>query len=486
MNLSIGAGTLYWGGSYFLAGFAVSLIIVVLALCLTSGRTALQQPLRTHQIFSIYGDGLICANSTSIIPESYDLMMKMGQGATASGSLIGSSWCLSVLSVILVRSLEHRLPVCAWKPMIAFALLLSSVSIVTFGCLSFHGLDKTASLDDITMQLFALRGIMSFFNGMYLMQSLVALWSTPKVEMVAFNKSKMGVKTLGLGAGPLLSSIVASIQHTRDPLVLVAAISYLMAGLFAGILFLFLLLTPRDHQELVDAKIAMDAYQEVEHEAGHEADEADELAAEKLTLEKRNQMLVLSLIYGTERTCMVCALEAATSMILEVEFKWSSRDAGWAVGIVFLGTVPYMLFGERMKRCLRIHEIGWMLCCASSSVLACLAIFPVFTTRTTVILIADGFIFANGYLANGIIDGLAYRSCSDDSWLTTSQFLLTQSISQMALSRPLGPILARYLVEMGGREYYAVGQFLMAISGLVCCLKVVYLMIRRGAPKSLM
>jgi len=194
-------------------------------------------------------------------------------------------------------------------------------------------------------------------------------------------------------------------------------------------------------------------------------------------------MLVLSLIYGTERSCMVCALEAATSMMLEVEFKWSSRDAGWAIGIVFLGTVPYMLFGERMKRCLRIREAGWMLCCASSSVVACLAIFPLFTTRTTVILIADGIIFANGYLANGIIDGLAYRSCSDDTWLSTSQFLLTQSISQMALSRPFGPILARSLVEMGGREYYADGQFLMSISGLVCCLKVVYLMIQRSEPK---
>merc|ERR1712136_732064 len=138
---------------------------------------------------------------------------------------------------------------------------------------------------------------------------------------------------------------------------------------------------------------------------------------------------------------------------------------------------------ERMKRCLRIREAGWMLCCASSSVVACLAIFPLFTTRTTVILIADGIIFANGYLANGIIDGLAYRSCSDDTWLSTSQFLLTQSISQMALSRPFGPILARSLVEMGGREYYADGQFLMSISGLVCCLKVVYLMIQRSEPK---
>ena len=199
MNLSIGVGSLYWGGSYFLAGFVLSVIIVVLALCLTNGRTAFQKPLSTHQIFSIYGDGLICANSTSIIPESYDLMMKMGQGATA----------------ILVRSMEHRFPVCAWKPVTALSLLVSSVSIVTFGCLSFHGLDKTASLDDIIMWLFALRGIMSFFNGMYLMQSLVALWSTPKVEMVAFNKSNMGIRTLGLGVGPLFQIWIHP-AHTRS------------------------------------------------------------------------------------------------------------------------------------------------------------------------------------------------------------------------------------------------------------------------------
>ena len=73
--------------------------------------------------------------------------------------------------------------------------------------LSFHCLDQTASLDGMTMWLFALRGIMSFFNGMYLMQSLVALWSTPKVEMVAFNK--------GCGATIELHSCIHP-AHTRS------------------------------------------------------------------------------------------------------------------------------------------------------------------------------------------------------------------------------------------------------------------------------
>ena len=189
-----------------------------------------------------------------------------------------------------------------------------------------------------------------------------------------------------------MSSIVASIQHTHDPLVLVAGISYLMAGLIADILFLFLLLTPRDHQELVDVKIAMDeraAYQMKDNETDHET---DELTVEKLTLEKRNQMLVLCLIYGTERACMRCVLETTTSMILTEEFKWSYRDAMWTIDIVFLGTVPYMLFGGRMKRCLCIREIDWMQCCASSSVLACLVIFVLFTTRISVILITDDII----------------------------------------------------------------------------------------------
>jgi len=482
------AGALYWGGSYFLAGFALSVSVVLAVLGIARSKSALQQPLRLHQVFSIYGDGLICANATSIVPESYDLMMALGQGATASGSLLGSSWCLSAISVIVIRSMDKRLPVFAWKPMNACALLLSIASIIAFGCVSLDGLNKTASVDRIAKELFVLRAIMSFFNGMYLLQSLVALESTPKIEMVSFNKTKMGVKTLGLGVGPLLSSMVASIERTRDPFVLVAAVSYLMAGLFAGMLLLFQLLTPRDHQKLINAKLEVDhrgSWQDVDHSGSCEQlaadgiDEAvDELAAERLPLEQRNRAIVLSAIYGIERACMVCALEAATSMILEVEFKWSTRDAGWAVGIVFLGTVPYMLFGENLKRCMRIGEIGWMVFCALSSVLACLALFPFLTTLTTIILIADGFIFANGYLANGIVDGLAFRSCSDDSWLSTSQYLLAQAITQMALSRPLGPILARFLVDIGGRGCYALGQLVLSISGLACCLKVAYTMSR--------
>ena len=105
---------------------------------------------------------------------------------------------------------------------------------------------------------------------------------------------------------------------------------------------------------MVDAKIAMKeraAYQVVDNEAGHE----DELAVEKLPLEKRNQMLVLSLIYGTERSCMVCALEAATSMMLEVEFKWNSRDAGWPLALSFWNCAVHAVRGE-MKRCQRIQR----------------------------------------------------------------------------------------------------------------------------------
>jgi len=483
------AGALYWGCSYFLAGFALSLFVILVAvLGIAMRNSALQQPLRLHQMFSIYGDGLICANATSIVPESYDLMLALGQGATVSGSLIGSSWCLSAMAVIVIRSMENRLPLSAWKPMNACTLLLSISTIIAFGCLSLDGLNKTASVDRIAKQLFIVRAIMSLFNGMYLLQSLVALGSTPKIEMVSFNKTKMGVKTLGMGVGPLLSSMVASIERTRDPFVLVAAVSYLMAGLFAGMLLLFQLSTLSDHQKLINTKLEVDhkgSWQEADHSgscqllAADGIDEAaDELAAERLPLEQRNRTMVLSAIYGIERTCMASALEAATSMILEVEFNWSTRDAGWAVGIVFLGTVPYMLFGENFKSYMRIGEIKWMVLCALSSVLACLALFPFSTKLTTVILTADCFIFANGYLANGIVDGLAFRSCSDDTCFSTSQYLLAQAISQMALSRPFGPILARFLVDIGGRGCYALGQLVLSISGLACCLKVAYTMSR--------
>jgi hypothetical protein len=283
--------------------------------------------------------------------------------------------------------------------------------------------------------------------------------------------------------------MVASIERTRNPFVIVAAISYLMAGLFAGTLLLFVLLTPRDHQKLVDTKIDLDQrgmFEEMDHSGGCQQptgviDEAQELAAERLPVEQRNHILLLSAIYGIQTAWMVGSLEAATSMILEVEFAWSTRDAGWAVGVVFLGTVPYMLFGESMKKCLRLREIEWMVCCASLSVLAGCALFPFLTERTTVILLADGFIFASCNFARGVVDGLAFRSCGEDSWLSTSQYLLVHAVLQMAVSRPFGPILARCLMDEGGRGSYALGQVLLALSGVACCSSVASIMSHQGA-----
>ena len=64
---------------------------------------------RFPQVAGLIWSLLVMTNATSVIPQSYDLMQDMGQGAVASGWVIGCCWALEALTVIAMQFFAQKL-----------------------------------------------------------------------------------------------------------------------------------------------------------------------------------------------------------------------------------------------------------------------------------------------------------------------------------------------------------------------------------------
>merc|ERR1712232_1326046 len=119
---------------------------------------------------------------------------------------------------------------------------------------------------------------------------------------------------------------------------------------------------------------------------------------------------LLSLAMCLERALMVAALEAATSLILELEFGLSTDIVGIYVGLCFVCGVPLILLLTYLQRKKHVSDTVILSTATVASVVATLLLFewPVVNGLAPV-LISDLAVVPMGYIANGICDGFALR-----------------------------------------------------------------------------
>lgn len=290
----------------------------------------------------------------------------------------------------------------------------------------------------------------------------------------------MGVKitcsmTLGLGLGPLLCSFASWVCGAIEPGARAAGVSLLFVLLWVFFFVCLLTCIPEDVQGLVEAKKRYDADADEEKE--------DDCAVEKLDSCQRQTIWLTSLVYGFERALLVSGLEAATALLLESEFGWSTASIGVSVGSTFLATLPLTVLGESVQTLRWLTQPQVLCICSSVCCLASILLLPqIFNIKTMgpmtpamLILFADAIIFSTGYLSQGTMDGLAIRASDRTSVYTQENYSIAAEISQNIGARLVGPAVARYLIISRGRESYAALQLLVSAIGCLSCWRVSHL-----------
>eukprot|EP00746_Dinoflagellata_sp_MGD_P151899 gnl/MRDRNA2_/MRDRNA2_83310_c0_seq1.p1 gnl/MRDRNA2_/MRDRNA2_83310_c0~~gnl/MRDRNA2_/MRDRNA2_83310_c0_seq1.p1 ORF type:complete len:340 (-),score=67.94 gnl/MRDRNA2_/MRDRNA2_83310_c0_seq1:12-986(-) len=195
----------------------------------------------------------------------------------------------------------------------------------------------------------------------------------------------------------------------------------------------------------------------------------------------RERMWWAAMTYGVERALMVSALEAATSLILEIEFGWDINDVGLAVGLTFLLGLPVTLLLDLGRKNGMISETKLLTGLAITVVTSSVFFFPNITLAfgasglptVVIILMADCLIFSSGFFANGILDGFAVQCSVPGTVCSLENINLIDAFGQDTLARLTGPALARYLTSSHGRGAYSILQLCVSSLGCLTCLSVV-------------
>jgi hypothetical protein len=176
-------------------------------------------------------------------------------------------------------------------------------------------------------------------------------------------------------------------------------------------------------------------------------------------------------MYIFERSFVVAGVEAATSMILEVNFGWESRTIGFVTATAAALTT---LFIVAILLCRRLgglhHDLYWLLALGPLAVLGTI-LFVVGSQAAWCILLADVLIYTCAFSASGITDGLASRMAKPGTACSIQNYQVGRTIL-LCLARSLGPPLMRFVVAHFGWVAYGYTQSCIAALGCITLVKV--------------
>jgi hypothetical protein len=427
---------------------------------------------------------------TSNITEAYSLAKDVGRGAVWSGLLISAAWGLSFFGAVAgwkFASVSH-----SWQRYILTITPWMSVCVTFFYAIGANPPGSWMSNDCRQNLLMASRfiyGLGGSVQGMLL--NIAGARVTPKSGMVQLELYKQCARTLGIGGGPILSALCACLLDKQDTRGRSAVPALVLAVIWAtyAVAVQWLLA----NEDLMDEMVTAKDLEDRDYHGASEQDESTPLArqippeaAQNPTrdalsiltpsiFDSRRMIIIFGSLYGIERSFIISALESATSFILETEFGWGTKDAGLMVGGTFLLALPMMIVMRHSYRMVRRPASGGldsslMKRCTMLCVGGSLLLFAPKWAAPCMILVCNAVVFSSSYLASSVADGLALSYTIPGTAFTVENYMLVDQIAQNTFARVMGPITARYAIEVhGGRLTYAIFQLLVSLLGAAIC-----------------
>jgi len=422
---------------------------------------------------------------TVVIPESYNLTKEMGYGATYSGWLIGSAWPLSAFVALAIapKLREWNQPWC--RNVLVGNYFLQAIASFFFAMAA----DPRLSLPlPPTLQYTLVIGsrlLVGVSAGTDIILNVMVWKVVPRASMVNLEVMKVCIRTFAIGLGPLVSSGLNFAFGAHDVRSRASFPAQVFAALWISFGVYAWMVIPNDITPFTSEKSARD---DAEPAEGSRTPTA--VSVDNLSEADRQTVWFGGIMYGMERAFLVSALEAATALILEKEFRMGTQEVGVAVGATFFVGLPITLLVDAARRGHFISDVSLLSGAAAVATLASLMLFPMCSTllghcgvhvpglSVLLVLLADCVIFPAGYLANGILDGFAVQCSKAGTFCCVENFRLMEGFLQDAVARLIAPVIARTLVDRFGRLGYSAMQLSVSALGLASCVSVVLVLAR--------
>jgi hypothetical protein len=403
-----------------------------------------------------------CMSFTIVITDSLDLIRTLDGSAWVSGLMVGIYLAGSCISNVVLWAWVRADPD-MWRTRTRLILIMGA-GMFTLGTLLYAAVAST--VDTVELQAESL-GIWLFaMLSARAMQGAGATFFTYQYRRVIVHVSEPGelptnmstfffFSMLGIGLGPLLSAAAHASCFCNvgslggHAFVAVAAIQLLI---FAPTVILVAWFFP-------SLQHVHDNYDQGSSDSGPQVVTAS------------TKVLMLSaLTFAMLRAFTVSGLEVATAMLLEVEYHWGMVASGIAIGLTFLGCIParMALLANKHRMSLRSQTRVFLLVALLSTLL--LFDLPCAIGKeiwrwwcTALLLVGDTLIYPSLMFSSSPIEGVALERTPKVGFWNDNNFVMATAIVVECFGRGAGPPVARFLIDIGGRDAYAAQQLVVVL-----------------------
>eukprot|EP00930_Biecheleria_cincta_P005446 TRINITY_DN10637_c0_g1_i1.p1 TRINITY_DN10637_c0_g1~~TRINITY_DN10637_c0_g1_i1.p1 ORF type:complete len:677 (-),score=92.75 TRINITY_DN10637_c0_g1_i1:78-2108(-) len=461
--------------------YAASLAHEVYVGCF-GGRPLLQNPVPQKsiglQVLSLWGWMSMLMSTAVNIPLSLDYTISMGMDPVLSGFFL-SIGCVTGMVGMTAGRIIFDEKKWSQRALRRWMILLPDVAGL-MGLVTFYFLQWVAGQPIAVRRTFwwtslAVGQLQTLLGSSVNIPGAV-IWNkcTPNRDKTFWTMLQQSTKMLGMALGPGVAALVIyGVQGNGERVCPVSMqawmnLAMMSMNLISGLLNLMYLpveIPPFDERTMDVTPPSEPPRSPRQPRSPRGAPPAEpvklEPAPEEFEDKDREKLVWHALQFAFERPLTVAAVEVATVMILEVEYGWPRENTGIVFFIIAcLGTVFALVVAILVRR-RSIRESYLVFTSGIISVVASLLLFD-FTGSAGMwsLLVADPMLFTLALTSWGICEGWAARAVQPGKWYSIETFRMFDGLL-MNLGRTISPLIARLLIDMGGRNSYAALQVIV-------------------------
>jgi len=381
-------------------------------------------------VYANFQDNLLF---TLVLVKSYSLAAQFQAGPIASGCLVGAHKMGTAMGMVLVFLALKVFPECWRRPRLGLLVgaFLQIAAAGSFAALAFF----EASNGWVLWVLVASRLLLGLGGGLQ-----VSLAWNLAARLVGESRELHNLRLfvagcLGLGAGPLMSSLATALAKL---------VPCHLDG-FEGMLAFVALLPWMQLSVLLRPLPSLE--------------ELAACGAQKQTSRAQAVVVCLCLAMLVLRNLALASLEVGTAELFQKKYHFPPVVVGLLCALIVFTALPVQLFYERMQGQISLHSMLW-----ASLASGCFLMFENFSA----LFAASMFFFPMMALSSGIVMAkMQEYVMPDGSVLDRNTTTLLGLVMADFLGRGLGPISARYGIYLGGQRGFAWTQVAYAALSLV-------------------
>jgi len=417
------------------------------------------------------------------IPISLDFSLSLRQGATSSGFFLSCGVITGLMAMAAGKQLvdeENWDQFKARRLMIVIPLIAMAISFVSAVFINETAQSHNYALIWWSMIGFVLLG--SFIGPLPTLPGVI-FWTKitrPKHRTIWMILTQIS-RNFGLVVGPGVFALLRVAVTGSGERVCPRS----MMGWVNLVLLFFALVSASFGAFVMPHKLPDTPVEELEEEEEEELVINTDADVEKMNDPERERIVWNMIWYAFERPFTLAAVEVSTLMMLEVYYGWDPYQTGICFTAVCSLGIFMSIFSTVALAKGWWKESNVFIVSAASSIFGCLFLFEIVHVPGWTLLVADCIIYTGATVANGFAEGWASRAAKEGTSFSQAEYRLRQ-LSAVTLSRFMGPIVGRFLVDYFGRNVYAGTQLLMCILGTRTVYKTVSLVWRWNKERAIL